>query len=64
MYRCPKCGSKDVRGQKTSLERSPASNPFSTLNFWEMYCFDCRTSESRHDDAAGFDEWYERWLAR
>lgn len=62
MYRCPHCRSSDVRGQKTSLERAPASNPFSTLNLWELYCFTCKASESRRDDAADFRQWYERWL--
>ena len=53
-----------MRGQKTSLERATESSPFATANFWEMYCFTCKTSEDHRDDKPGFAAWYERWLSR
>ncbi|MEO8706090.1 MAG: hypothetical protein ABI867_39035 [Kofleriaceae bacterium] len=56
-FRCPICGSSDVRGGKTNL---PAANR--EANAYDFYCFNCKTSESHRDDSDGFADWYRRWL--
>jgi hypothetical protein len=57
VYKCPVCGSTDVRRGKTSLSGPQGGQLI------DFYCQSCRTFEHKRDDEDGYDAWYRRWLA-
>jgi uncharacterized protein (TIGR02996 family) len=53
-YRCPRCGSRDVRDGKTGLGGAA---------LYEFTCRRCGLAEERRSDAADLDPWWARWTA-
>ena len=60
VYKCPVCGSTNVRRGKTSLPGDGDRTP----NLIEFFCPASSTFESKRDDDPGFNAWYARWLVR
>ncbi len=60
MYKCPVCGSNEIRGSEHSVER-PEGSPISTVKEFEFFCTNCKTLESRRDNQTDFVIWRSRW---
>ena len=51
MYRCPLCGSNDVKRDKYGGE----------TNLYSFYCKKCKTNQQKQDNEPDFKTWYARW---
>lgn len=59
MAHCPRCGSKDVMGEKITLPSEAGDD--SRRVAYDFYCRNCKLAEGGVAGEPGFDEMYERW---
>ena len=62
MHRCPKCGSEDLMGSKTTLPSRGLGGSARVAH--EFYCKQCRFLEGAVEGESGFDEMIDRWTVK
>lgn len=60
MYRCPVCGSTEVRRGKYGVGHDANDRD---INAYDFYCYKCRTLEQKAEDEPDFRAWVARWSA-